>query len=97
MKHTCHLPPCKKVCLSRHLFCREHWAMVPTELQKAVYDTVGKRGKCVDASWVPWWRAQAAATVFVLRITHPSYKDRIDKLEKREADFADKLLRKDES
>ena len=96
MKHTCHLPPCKAACPPRHLFCRRHWAMVPSELQQAVYDTVGLRGSDVDDTWAPWWRAQAAATVAVLRQTHPEQSERIDRLEQHGNAFAAKLESKAE-
>ncbi len=43
------------------LTCAPHWRLVPAELQREVYATVGKRGKLIDASWAPWWRAQAKA------------------------------------
>ena len=65
--------------------------MVPKDMQQAVYGTVKKRGPRTDATWAPWWRAQAAATVFVLRKTHPAHSDRIDKLEQKEEAFAVKL------
>ncbi len=41
--------------------CRKHWRMVPRETQDEVYRTVGLRGSSIDASWAPWWRAQARA------------------------------------
>jgi hypothetical protein len=41
--------------------------MVPRDLQLEVYATVGDRGSAIDASWAPWWRAQAQATAAVLR------------------------------
>ena len=65
--------------------------MVPYDLQQEVYRTVKLRGKFVDKTWAAWWRAQAAATVFVLRQTHPEYETRIDKIEKNAKKFADKL------
>lgn len=66
MKHTCHLPGCAAGCPPRWLFCRGHWAMVPPSIQREVYRTVKLRGPSVDASWAPWWRAQAQATDVVL-------------------------------
>ena len=92
MEHTCHLPGCQAACPPRHPFCREHWAMVPKDLQQDVYDTVGIRGKRVDATWAPWWRAQSAATVHVLRIMNPDHEEQMDKLERSEEAFIGKLL-----
>lgn len=66
MKHTCHLPGCAAVCPPRWLFCSVHWSMVPPTTQREVYRTVKLRGPYVDASWAPWWRAQAEATDVVL-------------------------------
>ncbi len=43
------------------LTCAPHWRLVPADIQREVYATVGKRGKLIDASWAPWWRAQAKA------------------------------------
>ncbi len=91
MSHSCHIPPCRTACPPSYLFCRQHWAMVPRDLQRAVYRTVGLRGPSVDETWAPWWRAQAAATVFVLRKAYPDYESRIDRIEQREKAFADKL------
>lgn len=59
--HRCHLPGCRTVTNPRALFCLPHWRMVPAELAREVYATVGKRGPRVDATWAPWWKAQAAS------------------------------------
>lgn len=41
--------------------CRACWALVPSEIQGAVYATFKRRSKSVDASWGPWWRAHSRA------------------------------------
>mgnify|MGYP003419130197 CR=1 FL=1 len=64
--HHCHLPGCKAACPPRWLFCKPHWSQVPADVQREVYATVGKRGPYVDATWAPWWRAQAKAQYNVL-------------------------------
>ena len=66
MKHRCHLPGCKTSCPEAWLFCAHHWRMVPRKLQQEVRDAVRIRGYHIDASWAPWWRAQAKATAAVL-------------------------------
>lgn len=96
--HRCHLPGCRTVTNPRALFCKPHWAMVPAELAREVYATVGKRGPRVDATWAPWWKAQAqaAATLAVLRKLHTSDEALafIARYEKREANFVAYLERR---
>lgn len=46
--------------------CASHWARVPPDLQLEVMTTVNQRGRYIDASWAPWWRAQAHAIASVL-------------------------------
>jgi hypothetical protein len=89
--HTCHLPGCLSACPPRHLFCASHWAMVPRAIQTRVYATVKKRGRCVDASWAPWWRAQAEATEAVLRKTKPEAEAQIAKWFEHEMAVAAKM------
>ena len=89
--HTCHLPGCLSPCPPRHLFCGPHWAMVPRAVQSKIYATVKKRGWYVDASWAPWWRAQAEATVAVLRKVRPSDEAQIARWLAHEMDVADKM------
>ena len=91
MKHTCHIPPCKAECPAAHLFCYKHWDVVPADLKQDVYRTVKLRGVFIDKTWAPWWRAQSAATVFVLRKEYPAYRARIDKIEQKDSAFADQL------
>lgn len=41
--------------------CGPCWSLVKPETQAEVYRTVVLRSPSVDASWAPWWRAQAHA------------------------------------
>jgi hypothetical protein len=67
VKHHCHAMGCRTACPPRHLVCGKHWAMVPADLQKLVYRCAAQRdGSAIDASWAPWWRAQARAIHAVL-------------------------------
>lgn len=77
MKHTCHLPICKAACPPAHLYCRAHWSMVPADLKDEVYRTVRMRGRNVDKTWAPWWRAQAEAEAALLRKLVPQDEARI--------------------
>lgn len=74
--------------------------MVPKDLGAEVYRTVKLRGPQIDATWAPWWKAQALAIESVLRqlaegwdpsspIGHrPARVDaRIERYMKREMDF----------
>lgn len=49
------------------LTCGPHWRMVPADIQRDVYATVGKRGKLIDATWAPWWRAQTRAIHAIMK------------------------------
>jgi hypothetical protein len=61
--------------------------MVPSDLQNEVYRTVKQRGEYVDATWAPWWRAQAEATRVVLEQLYPD-DPKVDRLHAREIAFA---------
>jgi hypothetical protein len=88
--HHCHALGCKRSCPPKHLMCRECWAKVPRDVQDEVYETVDKRGKHVDASWAPWWRAQAKAIHHVAMLREPN-EERGKRYLDREMAFADKL------
>lgn len=60
-RHTCHAHACGAPCPPAHLFCRPCWALVSPTTQAEVYRTVKLRGRAVDETWAPWWRAQAQA------------------------------------
>lgn len=90
MKHTCHALGCKTPCPPRMLMCRACWSKVPRELQAEVYATVKKRKPDVDASWAPWWRAQAKAIAHVA-FPLPSRRSERDAYLLREMKFADEL------
>lgn len=83
--------------------CGQCWASVPADLQRAVYETVGLRvrdpNKSPDASWAPWWRAQAHAIHAALKqgavygrwVEIPGA---FDNLLAKDLEFADHLERK---
>ncbi len=88
-KHTCHALGCKTACAPRMLMCRACWSQVPPDIKSDVYRTVGLRGKLVDATWAPWWRAQSRAIHHVAMLREPSPKGAAYLA--RELAFADKL------
>lgn len=90
MPHTCHALGCTKPCPPQHLMCRVCWSKVPPDMQASVNTTVRQRGSRVDASWAPWWRAQAYAIAHVAFLTEANVEKR-DAYLARELDFADKL------
>jgi hypothetical protein len=92
MKHHCHALGCKRVCPPRWLMCRQCWALVPSDLQAEVYRTVKLRNPDADATWAPWWRAQARAIAHVAFLVHPDVVKR-DAYLAREMGFADELER----
>ena len=93
MIHHCHALACDKPCPPRHLMCGECWRKVPREIQREVYATVGKRNKDVDATWAPWWRAQAKAIAHVAFLIDPRPEKR-DAYLAREMAIADRLERR---
>jgi hypothetical protein len=70
--------------------CRPCWSRVPADLQAEVYRTVNLRGSHADATWAPWWRAQARAIAHVAMLKEPN-EARRDAYLKRELSFADTL------
>lgn len=70
--------------------CRTCWSKVPRDIQSEVYATVGKRAKNVDATWAPWWRAQAKAIAHVAFLSAPDVAKR-DAYLAREMKIADIL------
>lgn len=67
--HKCHVRSCKAPCPPRWLTCRRCWQDVPKDLADEVYRTVKLRNMRdgPDATWAPWWRAQARAIDAVYR------------------------------
>ena len=49
--------------------CLRCWRHVERATQLAVHRTVKLRGPKVDATWAPWWRAQAIARAEVAKAT----------------------------
>ncbi len=92
--HHCHALGCKRACPPRWLMCRQCWALVPPDLQAEVYRTVRLRGRVIDASWAPWWRAQARAIAHVAHLAEPNEARRDAYLE-REMRVADEMERDD--
>lgn len=88
--HRCHLPGCENACPPRWLMCYPHWKLVPKPLADEVYRTVRMRGKSCDATWAPWWRAQAEAIASVGRQVYPS-DESVDRWLARELNIAAKL------
>jgi hypothetical protein len=88
--HHCHALGCKRACPPRWLMCKPCWSQVPRDVQDEVYATVGKRGPVVDATWAPWWRAQAKAIAHVAFLKEPNVEKRDRYLDNAMA-FADRL------
>lgn len=93
MDHHCHALGCKAACPPRWLMCRACWAQVPKDIQTEVYRTVGFRGKVIDWTWAPWWRAQSRAIAHVAMLKEPN-EARRDAFLKKELAFADLLERR---
>ena len=65
--------------------------MVSAPTQREVYRTVKLRDKgAVNATWAPWWRAQAHATDEVLDKLYPD-DPKVAKLLAKDMAFADQL------
>jgi hypothetical protein len=92
--HHCHALGCKAACPPRWLMCRACWALVPSDLATEVYRTVKLRGPCADASWAPWWRAQARAIAHVAFLKSP-IESRRDAYLARELAVADRMASRD--
>lgn len=90
MNHRCHALGCKTPCPPRMLMCRTHWSRVPPHLQREVYATVGKRGRVVDATWAPWWRASHQAIAAVAQ-DEGHGGERLDRWLAHALEFADRL------
>ena len=69
--HHCHALGCRVACPPRWLMCRACWSKVPDDMQAEVYSTVKLRGPNCDATWAPWWRAQARAIHHVAMLSEP--------------------------
>jgi hypothetical protein len=91
IKHHCHALGCSAACPPRWLMCKPCWRLVPQDLADEVYRTVVLRDKrVVDATWAPWWRAQAKAIAHVAFLKEPNVEKR-DRYLARELETADKL------
>ncbi len=90
MSHHCHALGCASACPPRWLMCKACWSLVPSPLQAEVHRTVKLRGVRVDATWAPWWRAQAKAIGYVAHLKEPNEGKR-DAYLARALSFADLL------
>lgn len=90
MSHACHALGCRRGCPPRWLMCRDCWVLVPADIGAEVCRTVALRGSSVDASWAPWWRAQARAIAHVAFLKEPNIEKR-DRYLAKELAFADSL------
>ncbi len=88
--HHCHALGCKRACPPRMLMCRECWSKVPADLQREVYRTVKLRGPSANATWAPWWRAQARSGAHVAMLVEPN-EERRDKYLAHAMETADKM------
>lgn len=88
--HHCHALGCKRACPPRWLMCGVCWAKVPADLQAEVYRTVKLRGPRCNATWAPWWRAQAMAIAHVAHLVEPNEAKR-DAYLAHALDFAARL------
>lgn len=88
--HHCHALGCLRTCPPRWLMCPRCWSLVPADIQAEVYRTVGMRGRLVDETWAPWWRAQARAIAYNAHAREPN-EARRDEYIARADDFAARL------
>jgi len=93
-EHHCHALQCNTPCEPRMLMCAIHWSKVSPRLQREVYRTVKMRGRLIDETWAPWWRAAHRAIVEV-GMKCGIDQARLDKYLEREMDFADSLEKDD--
>lgn len=70
--------------------CKPCWSKVPADIQAEVYRTVKLRGRLVDKTWAPWWRAQARAIAHVAFLACPD-EARRDRYLAREMATADAM------
>ena len=62
MNH-CHALGCNNPCPPKWLICRSCWRLVPPDIQAEVSR---------NATWAPWWRAQARAVASVANLAEPN-------------------------
>jgi len=68
MAHKCHIGGCEVSTKPTLLFCREHWAMVPNDMQSKVYEhyTPGQcSGGKIKREWI---QAAMAARIHVEKL-----------------------------
>lgn len=70
MSHTCHARDCHIAVPPTLLMCRNHWRMVPRNIQRAVWSTY-RDGQCDDKRpSVSWHEAASAAIGYVALFEH---------------------------
>lgn len=90
--HHCHALGCKTACPPAMLMCIACWRLVSPPLQREVYRTVKMRGRFIDETWAPWWRASHRAIVEVAtKDGHDG--ERLDRYLTQAMTFADELER----
>lgn len=97
LAHHCHALGCKSKCPPRWLMCRSCWDKVPRDMQNEVYRTVKLRNiNSCDATWAPWWRAQAYAIHYLAMLKEPD-KEKGARWLNRELSFAESLEKRDKN
>ena len=90
-RHTCHAEKCPTVCPPRFLRCAPHWRLVPRKIQREVYRTIELRGRLIDETWAPWWRAAHEAIAAVALREGTWTKEQADAYLEKEHAIADRL------
>jgi len=90
MIHHCHALHCKEPCPARMLMCSTHWGKVSPSMQREVYRTVKLRGRLINETWAPWWRASHLA-IYEVGISDGLDRPKLDAWLRKKMKFADNL------
>lgn len=83
MNHYCHAIRCGVTVPPEYLFCREHWGMVPKEMQRAVYHGY-RRGQEHTQTPSPYYVIAARrAIIAVAEQEHPELVDGLKRMLQR--------------
>ena len=75
MRHYCHVPGCEREVKREKLMCPHHWAMVPNDIQDAVYASY-RPGQCDSGRpSVEWLKAARHAITAVRKVTSRETQD----------------------
>lgn len=98
-RFTCRVPGCRETLKNSHWpTCKACWRRCPSDLLAEVKRAVKLRGEGEpDASWAPWWRAQAEACAAIARVNPPIVNFDIDLWLQHELDFAEELAAEKEA